>query len=64
DTLLATDAELNKLEALLDLGEVLKLVGDPFDWPLQEALRLAERKGNAVAAERARELLGSTASAA
>jgi class 3 adenylate cyclase/tetratricopeptide (TPR) repeat protein len=57
--LLPTDSAVMKVEALLDLGDVFLHIGDDgASWAVQEALRLAERKGNVVAAARARELLG------
>ncbi|MFN2628746.1 MAG: adenylate/guanylate cyclase domain-containing protein [Gaiellaceae bacterium] len=56
---LATDSSVMKVEALVDLGEVLRELGDDTAaWAFREALQLAERKGNLVAAAEARTQLG------
>ena len=51
-----TDALNDRAQTLLDLAEVLRLAGrhDEALEPVRRALALYERKGNAVAAERAR----------
>jgi hypothetical protein len=52
-----------RADALVDLAEVLRLVGrkdEPKD-VLEDALRLYERKGNVVSAARARDVLAKAA---
>ena len=64
---LAEDTDnLNRLaKALIDLSEILRLAGRPGEAAeaVQEAVGLFERKGNAVAAKRARVLLAELAPA-
>jgi predicted ATPase/class 3 adenylate cyclase len=54
-----TDFVILQADALLDLGEVLRLADRPADAAaaVQSSLQLHERKGNLVSAKRARELL-------
>ncbi len=53
-------------DALMDLAEVLRLVGRPQEGapPLEQALRLYEQKGNVASASKARALLGAASAAA
>jgi hypothetical protein len=54
-----------KVEALADLGEVFEDLGDPTaSWALNEAIKLAELKGNVAAAAQVRLALGRLQSAA
>ena len=54
-----------KVEALADLGEVFEDLGDPSGlWALEEAIKLAELKGNIAAAAHLRLALGRLPSAA
>ena len=48
-----------RADALVDLAEVLRLVGrkDELKGVLEDALRLYEQKGNVVSAARARDVL-------
>ena len=52
----STDLLCDRGDALLDLAEVLRLAGRPFEAEAEarRALELYERKGNVVLAERAR----------
>jgi tetratricopeptide (TPR) repeat protein len=58
-----TDALDIRADALVDLAEVLRLVGrkDEPKGVLEDALRLYERKGNVVSAARARDVLANAA---
>jgi tetratricopeptide (TPR) repeat protein len=58
-----TDALDMRADALVDLAEVLRLVGrkDEPKGVLEDALRLYERKGNVVSAARARDVLANAA---
>jgi class 3 adenylate cyclase/tetratricopeptide (TPR) repeat protein len=63
--LLPTDSAVMKVEALADLGEVFEDLGDPSgSWALEEAIKLAELKGNVAAATQLRLALGRLPSAA
>jgi ATP/maltotriose-dependent transcriptional regulator MalT len=63
--LLPTDSAVMKVEALADLGEVFEDLGDPSgSWALEEAIKLAELKGNIAAAAQLRLALGRLPSAA
>jgi tetratricopeptide (TPR) repeat protein len=56
--LLPTDSIVMTIDTLRELGDVFSEIGDPSAaWAYGEALALAERKGDAVAAADARELL-------
>ena len=56
--LLPTDSVVMTIDTLRELGDVFSEIGDPSaSWAYREALALAERKGDAVAAADARELL-------
>ncbi len=57
--LLPSDSAVMKVEALMELGEVFAHIDDEqASWAVREALQFAERKGDVVAAAKARELLG------
>jgi class 3 adenylate cyclase/tetratricopeptide (TPR) repeat protein len=59
ELLLSTDSAVMKVEAMGDLGEVFYDDSDPTaSWVLTEAIKLAELKGNVVAASHLRDLLG------
>jgi tetratricopeptide (TPR) repeat protein len=56
--LLPTDSVVMTIDTLRELGDVFSEIGDPSaSWAYREALALAERKGDSVAAADARELL-------
>jgi ATP/maltotriose-dependent transcriptional regulator MalT len=57
--LLPTDSAVMKVEALSDLSEVFQDLGEPTaSWALNEAIKLAELKGNIAAAAQLRVALG------
>ena len=59
ELLLPTDSAVMKVEALGDLGEVFLDPAEPSSaWVLDEAVKLAELKGNTIAAEQLRGLRG------
>jgi len=63
--LLPTDSAVMKVEALADLGEVFENFGDHSgSWAFEEAIKLAELKGNIAAAAHLRLALGRLPSAA
>jgi predicted ATPase/class 3 adenylate cyclase len=65
ELLLPTDSAVMKVEALADLSEVFQELGDPSgSWALNEAIKLAELKGNIAAAAQLRLALGRLPSAA
>ena len=56
---LPTDFDVMKVEALAGLSEVFHLVGEPnASWALNEAISIAERKGNVAGAAAMRRALG------
>jgi hypothetical protein len=63
--LLPTDSAVMKVEALADLGEVFRELGEPTgSWAVNEAIKLAELKGNVAAATQLRNALSRMQSAA
>ena len=63
--LLPTDSVVMTIDTLRELGDVFGEIGDPSaSWAYGEALALAERKGDAVAAADARRLLAAIESVA
>jgi class 3 adenylate cyclase/tetratricopeptide (TPR) repeat protein len=58
---LPTDSPVTKIGALIDVGQVFSRAGvEAASWAFEEAIRIAERKGNLVAVAEARRHLGRT----